>query len=106
VIAATVECEPPPNRFGQRQSACQIFNQISIRLGLAGQEVPHEHTEIFIELALHSEAMVSNTIDDFPSRIPCKNRNLAFWNSQRDIFEIILTSAMQFNEFLNHFLLH
>jgi hypothetical protein len=31
-----------------------------------------------------------------------ENRDLAFWNSQRDIFEIILTSAMQFNELLNH----
>ena len=81
----------------------QIFNRIGIGLGEAGQEIAHEHAEVFVQQPLRLSGNRIKNNRRFPRTGDAgKDRDFAFGDAQRDILQIIFARTTDFDIFLLH----
>src|SRR5579859_1345905 len=81
----------------------QVLNGVGLRLGIAWQKVLHERTEGFIELTSGFGGDGVEHDGRFArARYAGEDGDLPLGDAQRDILQIVFTSAADLNIFLGH----
>jgi hypothetical protein len=81
----------------------QIFDGVSIRLGIPGQKGANEGTEGVVQLATRFGGQGIKYDRRFArARHTCKDRNFAFGNAQRYILKVVFAGTSDFDIFLGH----
>src|SRR6266700_1554772 len=81
----------------------QVLDGVGLRMGISWQEVLHERTEGFIELASGFSGDGAEHYGRFArTRYDCEDGDLPLGDAQRDILQVVFTSAAYLNIFLEH----